>query len=448
MAEAALELRAILEAAERAAAADDFLSAEQHLRQAAALQETQLGAGHPDLANTLNNLGIVCEHIGKPADAEACYRRAYRIASAALPADHPLVQTSGQNLRDFCEAIGKPFELSEAVPPELEPFAPEPTAPRPAPAPFRPAFRTSRSAPPPRPAAVARDPEPPAPAPPLRLATETRAPEPPPRQPTAATRTASPVSSPSSRPTTAIAIGAVLLVALGTWWFGFREPSRPTAPSSTRVETPAPREEPPPAAATAAPEPAPIPAAPATPPPVETPTEKPPTADSACEAGRVQDRRERRRVRGRSKAVSLADHVKLVVHAGDESLRAWRLLLLHEGAVAARHHRAASLVDGRTSGAKREPSNWSESRRRLSDVQPQHRDRRAARRLDDRVARCGRSAPPRGALHRSVDRTYCSSTPDSPSTKLSSAAALLLGGRSRCDLLRSRLCCFLLLARL
>ena len=113
MAETALELRAILEAAERAVSLDDFVSAERHLRQAAALQEQQIGARHPDLANTLNNLGIVYEHVGKPAEAEECYRRAYGIASTALPPDHPLVETSGQNLRDFCEAIGKPVELSE-----------------------------------------------------------------------------------------------------------------------------------------------------------------------------------------------------------------------------------------------------------------------------------------------------------------------------------------------
>ena len=31
------------------------------LRQAARLQEASLGPRHPDLANTLNNLGIVCE---------------------------------------------------------------------------------------------------------------------------------------------------------------------------------------------------------------------------------------------------------------------------------------------------------------------------------------------------------------------------------------------------
>ena len=252
MAETALELRAILEAAERAVSVDDFVSAERHLRQAAALQEQQIGARHPDLANTLNNLGIVYEHVGKPAEAEECYRRAYGIASTALPPDHPLVETSGQNLRDFCEAIGKPVELSGAAPPGLEPFAPEQGAPAP----------------------VARDPESPSLASlPLRLATETRPPEPPPRKPTEATRTASPVSQlspPSSRPTTAIAMGAVILLAFGTWWFGFRQPSRPVAPSTPRVETPAPREQAPPPANAAA-EPAPIPAPPETPAPTEKP---------------------------------------------------------------------------------------------------------------------------------------------------------------------------------
>jgi len=265
MAEAALELRAILEAAERAAAADDFVSAEQHLRQAAALQETQLGAAHPDLANTLNNLGIVSEHVGKPADAEACYRRAYRIASAALPADHPLVQTSGQNLRDFCAATGKPFEVSEPLPAALRPTPAPVSAPVP-------------TAPPSKPKPVARAIEPPAPAPPLRLATETRTPAPPPRPPTAAMRTASPVSTSESRPTMAIAIAAVLLITSGTWWFGFRQPSGPVAPSSPRIETAAPREEPQPPVTSAAPAPAPVPAATEKPAPVEVPIEKPPIA--------------------------------------------------------------------------------------------------------------------------------------------------------------------------
>ncbi len=255
MAEATLELRTILEAAERAATAEDFVSAEQHLRQAAVLQEQQLGPGHPDLANTLNNLGIVCEYVGKPTDAEACYRRAYRIASAALPADHPLVQTSGQNLRDFCEATGKSLEPSETTAPALEPFASElrevetkpklaavPPPPPAAPAPAAPA--------PPRPAPVA----PPAAAQaakpaspsfaiadlPIRPA-EDRAQEP--SRPTAATRVSSPVTLQSSRSTTPIAVALVLILVAAAWWFGLREPSAPATPASARTETAPPAEE-------------------------------------------------------------------------------------------------------------------------------------------------------------------------------------------------------------
>jgi len=130
MAEALPELRAILDSAEQAASVQDFASAEQYLRQAASLQEARLGPNHPDLANTLNNLGIVCERTDKSADAEACYRRAYAIARSTLPGDDPLVLTSGQNLKDFCDATGRPFEPVAPPPP---PSAPPPAPPTPAP---------------------------------------------------------------------------------------------------------------------------------------------------------------------------------------------------------------------------------------------------------------------------------------------------------------------------
>ena len=66
----------VLDAAEKAAASGDFASAEQLLREAAKLQEASLGPLHPDLANTLNNLGVVCEVAEKPAEAERYFRRA------------------------------------------------------------------------------------------------------------------------------------------------------------------------------------------------------------------------------------------------------------------------------------------------------------------------------------------------------------------------------------
>lgn len=112
------ELRSVVDAAEQAAAAGDYASAEQLLREAALLQEASLGPLHPDLANTLNNLGVVCEITEKPVDAEHYFRRACTIATAVLEPDHPFVATSRKNLEDFCEARGKAVD-SPTPPPAV-----------------------------------------------------------------------------------------------------------------------------------------------------------------------------------------------------------------------------------------------------------------------------------------------------------------------------------------
>jgi len=104
------EPRSIIEAAEQSAAAGDYASAEKLLREAADLQEASLGPLHQDLANTLNNLGVVCEINNNPIDAEHSFRRAVAIATRVLKPDHPFVATSRKNLRDFCEARGKPVD--------------------------------------------------------------------------------------------------------------------------------------------------------------------------------------------------------------------------------------------------------------------------------------------------------------------------------------------------
>ncbi|HUL75144.1 MAG TPA: DUF2914 domain-containing protein [Vicinamibacterales bacterium] len=122
------QVRYALESAEQSAAAGDFPTAAQHLREAVALQEAQFGAFHPDVASTLNNLGVVCERIGQFGEAEACYRRAYAIVTAARPADDPLVATSRQNLADFCAARGIPFETPVPSPPSAVTPAAAPVA--------------------------------------------------------------------------------------------------------------------------------------------------------------------------------------------------------------------------------------------------------------------------------------------------------------------------------
>ena len=107
----------MLDRAERAATAGDLASADELLTGAAELQEKELGPHHPDLANTLNNLAIVAERTGRPAEAETLYRRAAAIAAAAFPPDHPMVVASTQNLEDFCRARGLPIKLPAAIPP-------------------------------------------------------------------------------------------------------------------------------------------------------------------------------------------------------------------------------------------------------------------------------------------------------------------------------------------
>jgi hypothetical protein len=119
------ELRVVIEAADQAAADGDYVAAELKLREAAALQEAQLGPFHPDLASTLNNLGIVYERADSPAEAEMCYRRAYAIATTAFEPDHPFVATSRKNLEDFCHARGRPFDRSLVTGPRAVPRKPE-----------------------------------------------------------------------------------------------------------------------------------------------------------------------------------------------------------------------------------------------------------------------------------------------------------------------------------
>ena len=129
------DVTGMLEAARGAAIGGDLASADELLRGAARIQESQLGPLHPDLANTLNNLAIVSEKLERPGDAEAFYRRASAIASAALPADHPMVVESRQNLEAFCRARGLPITPAAVTP--------TPPAKLPAPVPRGTVWRTT-----------------------------------------------------------------------------------------------------------------------------------------------------------------------------------------------------------------------------------------------------------------------------------------------------------------
>lgn len=104
-----LDPASMLEAAQKAVGDGDYLEAERLLREAASRQEATLGASHPDLAITLNNLAFVCERTNQFDEAERGYRRAHAIAVASLSPGHPFIATSLGNLLDFCASRGIPI---------------------------------------------------------------------------------------------------------------------------------------------------------------------------------------------------------------------------------------------------------------------------------------------------------------------------------------------------
>ena len=108
------DIERILGEAEQATAAGDHSGAERSLRRGLRLQEAALGLVHPDVANTLNDLGVVCDRLGRPDEAEFLYRRALGIARRTLEPEHPYIATSLQNLSNLYEAQGRPEKLVKA----------------------------------------------------------------------------------------------------------------------------------------------------------------------------------------------------------------------------------------------------------------------------------------------------------------------------------------------
>ena len=92
--------------------AEDFEGAERGLRRALRLQEGQLGLVHPDVARTLNALGVVCHALGRPDEAEFLYRRAVGIARKEFTDEQPYIATGLRNLSELYQSQAKPEKLS------------------------------------------------------------------------------------------------------------------------------------------------------------------------------------------------------------------------------------------------------------------------------------------------------------------------------------------------
>ena len=101
-----------LREAERATSSDDHRAAEHALRQALKLQEAHFGLDHPEVANTLNLLGLVCGVLGRPDESEFLHRRALGIARRTVGSEHPTVTASLQHLSKLYSSQGKPEKLA------------------------------------------------------------------------------------------------------------------------------------------------------------------------------------------------------------------------------------------------------------------------------------------------------------------------------------------------
>jgi hypothetical protein len=271
------DVRTFTRGAELAEARGDHAAAEGLLRRALVLQEFSLGERHPEVANTLNNLAIVCEMNGKLSDAEACYRRAYAIATSILPPGDPFVSTSRANLEQFCAARGVPFRQTPPAiassPASAPPAAPPPKAPAPPPQSARPEAKRPRATPP-----RMTSPAPPAPAAP-------RAPSAVPVPPR--TSVSVPVMRERSLATAIVVALVALLSLVVAGWYLFDSSPPPDRAAPAAPSSPAPSSAPAPAPAPtepadeiepAAPPPAPEPVVPSPSPPATAPAPPAPTA--------------------------------------------------------------------------------------------------------------------------------------------------------------------------
>ena len=70
------------------------------------IDEASFGPDHPNVANSVNNLGSVLHDLGDLATARQCFERGLRIAEATLGPDHLSVATLVNNLGNVLQNLG------------------------------------------------------------------------------------------------------------------------------------------------------------------------------------------------------------------------------------------------------------------------------------------------------------------------------------------------------
>jgi tetratricopeptide (TPR) repeat protein len=84
----------------------NYPQAEPLLQRALAIREKMLGAEHPDVATSLGNLALLYDEMGSYQQAEPLYQRALAIRERVLGVEHPDVATSLSNLAGLYRAMG------------------------------------------------------------------------------------------------------------------------------------------------------------------------------------------------------------------------------------------------------------------------------------------------------------------------------------------------------
>jgi tetratricopeptide (TPR) repeat protein len=97
-------------AAELSYAFGELHQTEHLLEQVLKIQEKLLGPEHVELAQTLNNLGVLRHTQGRDAEAEAFYRWALEICEAHLSPQDPDMVSLMQNYAAFLQEVGRGLE--------------------------------------------------------------------------------------------------------------------------------------------------------------------------------------------------------------------------------------------------------------------------------------------------------------------------------------------------
>ena len=73
----------------------------RELLRSLSIVESQLGADHPDVANSLDNLAVLYESQGRYSEAEPLFLLSLRVFEQQLRVDHPSTVTVRQNYNLF-----------------------------------------------------------------------------------------------------------------------------------------------------------------------------------------------------------------------------------------------------------------------------------------------------------------------------------------------------------